>query len=226
MNASNKNSLKTNAHAKRNAMYCKVCADAKKPADVIASHNVKDASGKNTCPTLASQSCKYCKEVGHTVKYCKSLAEKNKIAAYVPPATTPKRVVQTDAIPNANGFSALYQDSESEEEEEEPESFPALSMAKKTQARTNITTISYASALISEKAKTSPVTIPVTLHIPIRIPTVEYTEPKCAIGPMMKKSRWLDADSSSDEEEDEDEGEMPIPCVQSAETQKECECAW
>lgn len=222
MNAYNKNSVKTNASAKRNAMYCKVCADAKKPADVIASHNVKDASGKNTCPTLASQSCKYCKEIGHTVKYCKSLAEKNKIAAYVPPANKPERVVRPDTIPNANGFSALYQDSE--EEEEEPESFPALSMAKMTQARSNITTISYASALISEKTKTTPVTIPVALHIPIRIPTVEYTEQKCAIGQTMKKSRWLDADSSSDEEEDE--VEMQIPCVQSAETQQVCECAW
>jgi hypothetical protein len=226
MSTSNKIAVKTNASsAKRNAMYCKVCADAKKPADVIASHNVKDASGKNTCPTLASQSCKYCKEVGHTVKYCKSLAEKNKIAAYVPPANKPDRVVRPDTIPNANGFSALYQDSEEEEEEEEHESFPALSMAKMTQTRSNITTISYASALISEKTKSLPVAIPVALHIPIRIPTVEYTEPRLS-GQTMKKSRWLDADSSSDEEEDEDEVEMPIPCVQTAETQQVCECAW
>jgi len=221
MNASNKNSVKTNASsAKRTAKYCKVCADAKKPADVVASHNVKDASGKNTCPTLASQSCKYCKEIGHTVKYCKSLADKNKIAAYVPPATTPKRVVQPDAIPNANGFSALYQDSDSEEEEEEPESFPALSNTNPVHIRPNTTTISYASALISEKTKT----IPASVYIPVLMPTVEYVIPdaiqqKITLAKTVQKSRWLDAESS-DEEDKEDAEEEEVK------TQTVCECAW
>jgi hypothetical protein len=221
MNTSNKNTVKTNASAKRTAKYCKVCADAKKPADVIASHNVKDASGKNTCPTLASQSCKYCKEVGHTVKYCKSLAEKNKIATYVPPTTTPKRVVQPAPVTDTNGFSALYQDSDSEEEEEEPESFPALSMTKTTHLRPNTTTISYASALISEKTKTIPVTIPTSVYIPVLMPTVEYVIPdaiqqKITLAKTVQKSRWLDADSSSDEEDEEEE----------VKTQTLCECAW
>lgn len=230
MNTSNKIAVKSNA-PKRNAMYCKVCADAKKPADVIASHNVKDASGKNTCPTLASQSCKYCKEIGHTVKYCKTLADKNKVANHVPntATNTQKRVTQTALVTDTNGFSALYQDSDSEEEE--PESFPALSRPltkTKTTSRSNTIAISYASALIREKmqATAPPVvslpmpTIPV-VSLPIQVSVTPVApQHQVPVSQMVKKSRWLDVDSSSDEEEDEEED------VTNAQVQTVCECAW
>lgn len=231
MSPSNKIAVKSNASAKRNAMYCKVCADAKKPADVIASHNVKDASGKNTCPTLASQSCKYCKEIGHTVKYCKSLADKNKITNHVPntATNTQKRVTQTALVTDTNGFSALYQDSDSEEEE--PESFPALSrpVTKKTSttSRPNTIAISYASALIREKMQAPQTmvalpmpTIPV-LSLPVQVSVTPVgLQRGIPVSQMVKKSRWLDVESSSDEEEDEEE-EAPQCQVQTV-----CECAW
>ncbi len=54
----------------RTKMFCKVCKDAKKSESVYTSHSVRDETGKVVCPTLLSQECKYCKEKGHTPKYC------------------------------------------------------------------------------------------------------------------------------------------------------------
>ena len=51
-------------------MFCKVCKDAKKSESVYTSHSVRDETGKVVCPILLSQECKYCKEKGHTPKYC------------------------------------------------------------------------------------------------------------------------------------------------------------
>jgi len=63
------NPLPTNQPANRTKMFCKVCKDAKKSESVYTSHSVR-VGGKVVCPTLLSQECKYCKEKGHTPKYC------------------------------------------------------------------------------------------------------------------------------------------------------------
>lgn len=65
----------------RFAKFCSVCRDAGKPLEVYTSHFVKDQPGPNgkvVCPTLLSQPCRYCKESGHTVKYCPKLDNKPK----------------------------------------------------------------------------------------------------------------------------------------------------
>lgn len=61
-------------------MFCKVCKDAGKTESEYTSHFVKDKSGKTICPTLLNQACKYCRQTGHTVKFCPTLKlkEKNK----------------------------------------------------------------------------------------------------------------------------------------------------
>ena len=61
-------------------MFCKVCKDAGKTETEYTSHYVKDKSGKTICPTLLNQACKYCRQKGHTVKFCQTLKlnEKNK----------------------------------------------------------------------------------------------------------------------------------------------------
>jgi hypothetical protein len=61
-------------------MFCKVCKDAGKTESEYNSHFVKDKSGKTICPTLLNQACKYCRQTGHTVKFCPTLKlkEKNK----------------------------------------------------------------------------------------------------------------------------------------------------
>jgi len=63
------NPLPTNQPTNRTKMFCKVCKDAKKSESVYTSHSVR-VGGKVVCPTLLSQECKYCKEKGHTPKYC------------------------------------------------------------------------------------------------------------------------------------------------------------
>jgi hypothetical protein len=60
-----------------------VCYDAKKTEKEYTSHSVKSydrltGEMNTTCPTLLSQECRYCHEVGHTAKYCKELAERKK----------------------------------------------------------------------------------------------------------------------------------------------------
>ena len=64
------NPLPANQPTNRTKMFCKVCKDAKKSESVYTSHSVRDETGKVVCPTLLSQECKYCKEKGHTPKYC------------------------------------------------------------------------------------------------------------------------------------------------------------
>ena len=54
--------------------FCKVCFDAKEPEKIYKSHYVKDkVSGKVVCPRLLATECRYCKEKGHTVKFCEKL---------------------------------------------------------------------------------------------------------------------------------------------------------
>jgi hypothetical protein len=57
-------------------MICKVCKDSGKSASVFNSHSVRDAKGQVVCPTLLNQNCTYCKNAGHTAKYCPKLKGK------------------------------------------------------------------------------------------------------------------------------------------------------
>ena len=59
-------------------MFCKVCKDAGKSEQEYTNHSVRNNQGKVLCPTLLNQSCKYCKNTGHTVKYCEVLKLKEK----------------------------------------------------------------------------------------------------------------------------------------------------
>ena len=58
---------------------CKVCYDAGKPAADYNSHYVKSADrSKVTCPVILAIQCRYCGEMGHTLKYCAKLLMKEK----------------------------------------------------------------------------------------------------------------------------------------------------
>jgi hypothetical protein len=60
---------------------CKVCRDAGKPDTVVTSHYVKDTkNGVIVCPTLLATVCRYCKQNGHTVKYCNSIKNKSRVS--------------------------------------------------------------------------------------------------------------------------------------------------
>ena len=77
---------------------CKVCRDAGKPESVYTSHYVKSMNRcQIICPTLLSIKCRYCEEIGHTVKYCKSLNNQPSRSYENQPF---KRLSQTDNQPS------------------------------------------------------------------------------------------------------------------------------
>ena len=64
----------TGSSSSSNKPFCKVCKDAGCSESQYTSHFVKDQPGPNgkvVCPTLLNQSCRICKQTGHTSSYCK-----------------------------------------------------------------------------------------------------------------------------------------------------------
>jgi len=93
--------------------FCKVCFDAGKTDTAHFVRSSPDPKSKVTCPTLLALECRYCAQVGHTVKYCTVLKKNNKdkdrqtrVVAAPPPPPPP--------IKNNNMFAALEQDSDDE----------------------------------------------------------------------------------------------------------------
>jgi hypothetical protein len=64
---------------KKRTPYCGVCFKAGKEKSMYTSHWTRATPLSNsevTCPTILNTICKYCKERGHSLKYCKILKEK------------------------------------------------------------------------------------------------------------------------------------------------------
>lgn len=62
--------------------FCPVCYDLGKPESVYTSHWLRETPDKDSkivCKTLQTMKCNYCKEKGHTIKYCPVLAKKHKL---------------------------------------------------------------------------------------------------------------------------------------------------
>jgi hypothetical protein len=105
---------------------CKVCKDAGKSAEQYSSHWPKDNAGRVICITLLNQSCRYCEESGHTVKYCPKLAKdkkndakfshfvdrKERIRVYEEKSTGKKHSVVAPAV---GRFALLMDDNESDD---------------------------------------------------------------------------------------------------------------
>ena len=220
-------------------MYCKVCADSGKPREVVSSHNVRDATGANSCPTLAEQQCKYCKKPGHTVKFCKELEEKNKVRSKNQ-SQCEKQIVKTQSVLKpattpvaaANGFAALCSDSESGEETDDAEhdtkccvkkdvkehNFPPLNGWKNVTSLLPFATgltLNFAAVLQTPATKkTKPFNAP---PAPVKAPAPRVPAPE--IKAIVLKGKWADQESSDEEDDDEDE-EIKTP-VQVLTT-----CAW
>ncbi len=102
--------------------FCKVCFEAGKEESVYKSHFVRssrDAKSKVVCPTLLSTKCNYCKEAGHTIKYCLVLKKKEKMTRRLSRSSfvIEKNDMVMKKEKKNNMFDSLY-DSEEEEEEE------------------------------------------------------------------------------------------------------------
>ena len=101
--------------------YCKVCHDAGKSAEIYNSHFIRKTRDPNSpvvCPTLLNQQCRYCKQSGHTTKYCPILSQKYskqeqkeyKKTHYVKPQSTPQTLTQTPHYKNIYDVFILYDD--------------------------------------------------------------------------------------------------------------------
>ena len=95
-------------------MFCELCKDTGKTETEYTSHNIKDKTGKTTCPTLLNQSCKYYKHTGHTVKFFQTL-KKNKRRKEYFKKPNPKK--NTDTRRFGSSFATIFE-SELEDEYE------------------------------------------------------------------------------------------------------------
>jgi len=165
-------------------MFCKVCKDAGKTETVYTSHFVKDKSGKTICPTLLNQSCKYCRQSGHTVKFCSTLKlnEKNKRREEFFKKQHPEWQEELNMATKKLGsiFAAAF-DSETEDESEDE-----LDLNDKVSVATNYIR-SYASVLQDDS-------VPQVENIKDinRTFTIDTSH--------LKGKSWADDDSDSDEE--------------------------
>ena len=104
-----------------NNKCCKVCRDAGKPELVYTSHYVNDSrNGVIVCPTLLATVCRYCKQNGHTVKYCASVKNNKPIAKSQPVVRTeePKeKKVQLEVNTRVNRYGTLSDDSDDDQED-------------------------------------------------------------------------------------------------------------
>jgi len=115
-------SIKRTNNSKKNPCFCKVCFDAGEPEEKYKSHFVRDKAGpegKVVCPRLLATNCRYCKEAGHTIKFCEKLKSVEKMRERerkrehrVRKEEEKKPVENTPR----NVFDALGSDSDEEEE--------------------------------------------------------------------------------------------------------------
>jgi Nanos RNA binding domain len=158
--------------------YCKVCHDAGKPESMYSSHYVRstpDCSGKTivTCPLLQATECRYCKGLGHTVKFCTVIANKNKQDRRRQDEQQ-KIVINSVVEPPKNSFDILAEDdSDSEHEEETKAPTPLMGWAA----------VAALEAIPHPIVETKPVVKP-------------------SVKPLNLRRSWADCSDSSDDEDE------------------------
>ena len=152
--------MKSNRNNTSSKPFCKVCFDAGKSETLYTNHFVKSNPGPNgnvVCPTLLSMKCSYCKENGHTVKYCmKATAtnnnhkkEKTKHYYKIDTSASKEAIKKTVSVSKTNRFETLIDDDDELEDGEEKDEYPALcnySTTTTTQTKFIPTESSYAIA--------------------------------------------------------------------------------
>jgi hypothetical protein len=140
--------------------YCKVCHDAGRTEAEYSSHFIRETRDPNSrvvCPTLLALECRFCYKKGHTVKYCKTLKNKD----VLPQTIKRSKPQEIQKIQPTNTFACLEEEEEEVQEEEFEEEkiadeFPALNANIKNYAVKNYADKNYAEAL----AKPAPIIIP------------------------------------------------------------------
>jgi hypothetical protein len=195
--------------------FCKVCQDAGKPESVYTSHFVRsmpDKSGKTTvlCPTLLNTECRFCFNLGHTTKFCPTIAANKKSEEKATRKAEFKQIEEKTAVKvqkPTSVFAALA-DSDSDEEDtckvSKPistikEEFPSLGVAMKTQEKQAIggwASIAAKTATQYEAEKYEQKLI--ADSIKRQMPPIK----KAVQVPQVQKS-WADYSDSEEEEEEE-----------------------
>lgn len=135
---------------------CKVCKDAGK-ADF--NHFVKNLDGSTNCPTLLSQDCRYCKDLGHTAKYCPILAKHKKeddaILRRANNSATPRpqQTAQITCFASKNVFAGLDSD-ESDEETQSSKKMKTNGNKNSNIKHTNNFSITGSASVSASKAST------------------------------------------------------------------------
>lgn len=91
--------------------FCSFCRDAGKPRNVYTSHYPKDRPGKDgkvVCPTILSTTCGYCRESGHTTRYCSVLKQRNQYSSqYRKERHRKPRMISTNNNNNNDGWRSI-----------------------------------------------------------------------------------------------------------------------
>lgn len=208
--------------------FCKVCHDAKQLG--FNTHFVKDLDGNVTCPYLLSLNCSYCRNPGHTVKYCKILETrkqndkkerrtqtytggdgwtiKSKPGKFLIVGLNEDEYEKDNTSHNKNNrFIALEQ----EEDESKPSylsyinaEFPQL--VEQPQVQEKESEISYSSTNTWAAVAVAPpkmakiVPLPVPLPVPIAVP-ISIKQDKPINRPMSSRAWWDDETSSEEDDE-------------------------
>lgn len=93
--------------------FCTVCKKAGKSSKEYTSHFVKDKPGPDgevVCPLLLKQKCGYCKDNGHTPKFCKKLKVRNERKKYKSSHTPFCAVCQDAGLPESEYTSHFVKD--------------------------------------------------------------------------------------------------------------------
>ena len=197
-------------HGRQQSKFCKVCFDAGKSETEYTSHFVKDRPGKGgvvVCPTINNVECRYCHQVGHTVKYCKLIEEKEKQTKKfnaLKHVTSKTKNANTNT--NANPFEILMNDDNDDNDDTMNDQYESVSSLSTKQLSGWAAVLANPAPI--QEAKTEPIQEAKTE--PIQEAKTEQNEdtPNSSVVEGFVKPRkrilnWADCDSDSDLSDEE-----------------------
>lgn len=210
--------------------FCKVCQDAGKPESEYTSHFVRSMPDKNgkttiTCPVLATTECRYCRQLGHTTKFCDVIEERKKrikkqesIANQVAKAELAQaaRTVTKESRKSFGTFDVFADDSDDDDEMPVPnnnmiqnvKSIPAAKVVDEFPALVEVTRrVKPSNASLKPVPAVSWAAVaekPAPLVYKHTPPKVKQTHPKAATKMTHTMTSWADWSDSDDDEITED----------------------